>query len=299
VTRLDECVAVMGTDGLDALVLGRDCHVRALTGERRLWLAGTRQFTPAAVVVRSTASVFVPPMTWNPAHLAELLRAVPGLPDAARVGVDGMTPGAHALLGSVLPTATFVDATPLLRTLLRVKTADEIAGIRAAAAVAVDALAAMRSVTNPRATAAARRAAFIERAAAAGVTTPAFEAVTTELTFGGSTWCSSPGPIASAGPVAFRGGVLRDGWEASLARTDRDGREQTPAGWDGAVAACRPGARVGDLPVPHGVGRGIEPLAPDVTLEPGMVVAVEVADAGALRQDVVLVGADGPEVLTA
>ena len=51
----------MRTDGLDVLVLGRECHVRALTGERRLWLAGTRPFTPAAVVVRSTASVFVPP----------------------------------------------------------------------------------------------------------------------------------------------------------------------------------------------------------------------------------------------
>lgn len=298
-TRLDECLAVMRTDGLDALVLGRDCHVRALTGERRLWLAGTRQFTPAAVVVRSTASVFVPPMTWNPAHLAELLRAVPGLRDAARVGVDGMTPGARALLGSVLPTAIFVDGTPLLRRLLRIKTSDEIAGIRAAAAVAVAALTAMRSVADSHAPASARRAAFIERAAAAGVTTPAFEAITVEFGSGGSTWCSSPGPIASTGLVAFRGGVLCDGWEASLARTELDGREQSPAGWDGAVAACRPGARVGDLSIPHGVGRGIEPLGPDVTLEPGMVVAVELVDAVALRQDVVLVGADGPEVLTA
>ena len=58
-------------------------------------------------------------------------------------------------------------------------------------------------------------------------------------------------------------------------------------------------ARVGDLPIPHGVGRGIEPLGPDLTLEPGMVVAVELVDAIALRQDVVLVGADGPELLTA
>ena len=93
--------------------------------------------------------------------------------------------------------------------------------------------------------------------------------------------------------------MLCDGWEASLARTELDGREQTPAGWDGAVAACRPARRVGDLPIPHGVGRGIEPLGPDLTLEPGMVVAVELVDAVALRQDVVLVGADGPEVLTA
>ena len=88
------------------------------------------------------------------------------------------------------------------------------------------------------------------------------------------------------------------GKRASPAPT-ADGREQTPAGWDDAVAACRPGARVGDLPIPHGVGRGIEPLGPDLTLEPGMVVAVELVDAVALRQDVVLVGADGPEVLTA
>jgi len=101
VTRLAECVAAMATDDFDALVLGRDCHVRALTGEPRLWLAGTRQFTPAAVVVRSTASVFVPPTTWNPAHLAELLRAVPGLPDAARVGAD-RTPVRKVNHGSIL-----------------------------------------------------------------------------------------------------------------------------------------------------------------------------------------------------
>ena len=46
----------MRTHDLDALVLGqRTANVRAFTGEAQLWLAGTRRFTPAAVVVGATA----------------------------------------------------------------------------------------------------------------------------------------------------------------------------------------------------------------------------------------------------
>ena len=99
--------------------------------------------------------------------------------------------------------------------------------------------------------------------------------------------------------MVLRGGVLRDGWEASLARTYRAGapderrRDGTP--WS---APCRPGERVGDLFIVNGVGRGREPLDDDVVLEPGMVVAVELDAGRAVREDVVLIGADGPEILT-
>ena len=48
----------------------------------------------------------------------------------------------------------------------------------------------------------------------------------------------------------------------------------------------------------NGVGRGREPLDDDDILEPGMVVAVELDGGRTLREDVVLIGADGPEILT-
>jgi Xaa-Pro aminopeptidase len=283
---------------IDALVLGRDCHARAFTGEARLWLAGTRVFGPAAIVMRSTQTVSVPDMTWNPARLAEMLRAVPGLTEARRIGVDGMGPAAFVLLRSVVPDATFEDATPMLRTLLRVKSEDEIDALRAAARVARDALAEMARALEPGVTPARLRARFARAAGDRGVTTPAFEATATNP--GGSTWMSPrDDPLDLAAPVVLRGGVLRDGWEASLARTSLRGVTLTPAGWDDAVQGCRPGADVARLPITHGVGRGLEPLDPDVRLEAGMVVAVELDAGGVLRQDVVVIGAGAPEVLTA
>jgi Xaa-Pro aminopeptidase len=297
VNRLADCLAELRVDGIDALVLGRDCHVRALTGETRLWLSGTRPFTPAGIVVAATGTMFVPPLTWNPAHVVEQLRGVPGFTDARRIGVDGMTPMADGLLRQVVPDATFVDATPLMRRVVRVKTPEEIDALRAAAAVAVDAFAALRHPAEPHADAIARRAAFAVTAGVHGVTTPSYEAIVAP--WGTSTWFATHEHLRGADHLVLRAGVLRDGWEACLARTDGDARSMRPAGWDDTIDACRPGARVEELPIAHGVGRGIEPLPADLDLEPGMVVAVELADELALRQDVVLVTEGAPEVLTA
>jgi Xaa-Pro aminopeptidase len=296
--RLIDCLAAMERADLDALVLGRDAHVRAITGEVRLWLAGTRPFTPACVVIRTAKSAHVPPIMWNPANLAELLRRLPGFTAARSIGVDGMTPAARSLLASVVPDATLVDATPMLRALLRVKTPDEIEALRAAAAVAVDAFAEMIRGLEPGVTAAQLRGRFAQGAAAYSVTTPAFEAIATPWTR--STWWSTAGPLpVGDAPVVLRGGVLRAGWEASLARTYRGRNEVVPAQWDAVVAACTPGARVGELFITHGVGRGLEVLDDDAVLEPGMVVAVELEAGGVIRQDVALITDDAPEVLTA
>jgi Xaa-Pro dipeptidase len=297
VARLNDCVAAMAPAGFDALVLGRDAHVRTITGEARLWLAGTRPFTPSCIVVRATGAATVPPLTWNPANLAQMLLAIPGFTGARRIGVDGMTPAARSLLQSVVPDASVADATPLLRELVRVKTAGEIDELRAAAAVARDAFAQTAAGLQPGVTTAQLRGRFAEAAAAHGVTTPAFEAVAT--TAFDARWWSTPGPLdVEHASVVLRAGVLRDGWEASLARTYRAGRAVNPPGWDAVVGACRPGERVGDLFIVNGVGRGREPLEEDVVLEPGMVVAVELDAGRALREDVVLIGADGPEILT-
>ncbi len=277
--------------------------MRTVTGEARLWLAGTRPYTPSCVVVRETAAVTVPRLTWNPAILAQMLREIPGLAGAKRIGVDGMTPTARTLLQEVVPNARVVDATSLLHALRRVKTPEEIDELRAAAAVARDAFAQTATGLVSGVTTAQLRGRFAQAAAAHGVTTPAFEAITTY--WGGETWWSPRGgvgtagvPIRTEGHVVLRAGVLRNGWEASLARTYRAGELLTPPEWDECVAACVAGNRVGDVFITNGVGRGYEPLDEDDILEPGMVVAVEVDAGQMLRQDVVLIGTDGPEVLT-
>ena len=279
----------MRTHDLDALVLGRDCHVRAFTGEAKLWLAGTRLFTPAAVVVGATESVYVPPMTWNPAHLIELLRAVPGLSTRDARRRRRHEPGRPRLARvRSRPNATFVDATPDAP---RAAPREDAGGDRGAA---------RRGSRRRRR---ARRDAEHERSGRDRSRAPGRVHRTGGGRRGDDTGVRSHHRRARAldvvldtavrlrrsGRVVFRGGVIRAGWEASLARTATGGRELAPAGWDDIVAGCRPGARVGDLPITHGVGRGVEPLAADVVLEPGMVVAVELEDTSALRQDVVLV----------
>jgi Xaa-Pro aminopeptidase len=294
--RLIECLEAMEEAALDALVLGRDAHVRAVTGEARLWLAGTRPYAANCVVVRSEQSAHVPPIMWNPDRQAELLRSLPGFTSARRIGVDGMTPAARMLLASVVPDAMVVDATPMLCRLLRVKTRTEVSELRAAAAVAVAAFGEARRGLVNGATAAQVVGRFAQAAAAHAVTVPAFEAIVARP--GANSWWSIEGPIMLDAPITLRGGVLRDGWEASLARTYVNGEERVPRHWPSIVAACRPGAQVGELFITHGVGRGIEVLEDDVVLEAGMVVAVELDAGGAIRQDVLLVRDDGPELLT-
>jgi Xaa-Pro aminopeptidase len=294
--RLIECLDAMEAADLDALVLGRDAHVRAVTGEARLWLAGTRAYAVNCVVVRSAQAAHVPPIMWNPEHLAAVLRSLPGFASVRRIGVDGMTPGVRTLLASVVPDAAVVDATPMLRALVRVKTRAEIGELRAAAAVAVEAFDETRRGLVPGATTAQLVGRFAQAAAAHSITVPAFEAIVARPN--GNSWWSVDGPIALDAPITLRGGVLREGWEASLARTYVGREELVPPQWSSVVAACRPGAPVGELFITHGVGRGVEILDDDAVLEAGMVVAVELEAGGAIRQDVLLVRDDGPELLT-
>ena len=118
--RRGRVVAAMDAAGLDVLVLGRRDDVAYATGARTLWTAGTRPFGPACVVVGATQATHllstwdagVPPeipferlfgVTWNPAVMAEALRAVPGLPEARRVGVDAWSPGFARALPRLAP----------------------------------------------------------------------------------------------------------------------------------------------------------------------------------------------------
>ena len=151
------------------------------------------------------------------------------------------------------------------------------------------------------------RGVCAERFASLGVTTPAFEAVAAPIDGGASTWLPPERLLGEGENVALRAGVLRHGWEASLAATyvvgDVSQEQAPPEGWDEVVWLCRPGTRVGQLrdleAVVYGVGRGVEPYDDDLTLEVGMVFALELHRGRRLHQDVLHLSDDGPVILTA
>ena len=145
---------------------------------------------------------------------------------------------------------------------------------RAAAVATARVRARPRSGLQPGVTAAVLRGRFAEAAAAHGVTTPAFEAVATTAFEG--RWWSTPGPIdVEHGIVVLRGGVLRDGWEASLARTYRAGARSTRrAGTRWSARADRANGSATSSSSTASAA-GVEELDQDLLLEPGMVVAVE------------------------
>ena len=143
--------AAMDLAGLDALVLGRRDDVAYATGARALWTAGTRPFGPACVLVAAGGTTHmlspwdagVPPeipfehlfgVTWNPAVMYGALAAVPGLPDARRVGVDAWSRGSTRFLSRL--GAAVVPADDLMRSARAVKMPAEVVRIAAAVSVA-------------------------------------------------------------------------------------------------------------------------------------------------------------------
>ncbi|MBV8160107.1 MAG: aminopeptidase P family N-terminal domain-containing protein [Acidimicrobiia bacterium] len=293
----ERVLAEMARQGVEVLLLGREGNARYVSGARRLFLAGERAFAPGCVVVRATEQVHVLsntdfgipneiphanlyPTSWDPATLAARVAAIPGVSDAQRIGVDGLTP----LFEALLPAAELVDGEALMRAARRLKTTDEVAHIRAAAEVAEAMVAAALDAAANGAPAAAAKAVAMQTMAAQGVTTAAFE----------------PRVARHGDRVTVAVGVLRDGWEADVTRS-------TPQVPNTAIDCCHPGTAVADLPGgPHGVGLGYEVLSPDDVLEPGMVLSIGVAiepakvpspdDYGV--RDTVLVTRDAPEVLT-
>ena len=139
-----------------------------------------------------------------------------------------------------------------------------------------------------------------------GVTTPAFEAVAAPIDGGASTWLPPERLLGAGENVALRAGALRNGWEASLARTyvvaEPSVEQPPPDGWADLIALCRTGTRVGHLrdldAVVYGVGRGVEPYDDDLALEPGMVFALELHRGRRLHQDVLHLTDDGAVTLT-
>jgi Xaa-Pro aminopeptidase len=323
VTR-DDLADAMARHDVDVVLLGREANARAVAGTTRLWLAGTRAFAPGCVVVRSPSSVhvlansddLVPAsfpvenlygITWNPEKLLGTLAAIPGVVTAQRVAVDGMTPMMYTMLAQTMPDAEFVDATPLLTELTAKADPARSGGVRAAAEVVAAGLAAMVDALRPGVRPRTLRGVCAEAFATFGVTTPAFEAVAAPLDASMSTWLPPERILDEHDLVVLRAGALRDGWEASAARTYLVGKHvpqerPAPDEWDAIIGGCRAGVTVGSLrdrgAIVYGVGRGVEPWNDDFVLTDGTTCAVEVAHSDRVRQDVILVTANTPRSLT-
>ena len=182
----------MARQNVDVLLLGREGNARFVSGATRLWLAGTRPFAPGCVVVRETGEVHlmsvtdfgVPdgippsslyPMSWNPVNIMGAVDAIPGVSDARRIGVDGLTPLFEQLFTATFPGAHLADGEAVMRAARRVKSAREIESIRAAVSVAEDALGAAIHALQPGVREVELKGAFEERMCVRGTTTPAYE----------------------------------------------------------------------------------------------------------------------------
>ena len=326
--HLDRVLEAMGERDVDLLLLGREGNARYVSGARRLWLGGTRAFAPGCAVVRETGAVHVLsvtddgipsdipperlyPISWNPMNLLHPVVGAPGVAGARRVGVDGITPLFEQLLTGMLPSAELVDGESLVRSVRRKKSVADVEAIRAAAAVADDAMVATIDALRPGVREIDLMGVFDERMTGHGVTTPAYDAVVSVAEEGAVGAWSTDRVIDDGDLVTISAGVLAHGWEASLARTwpcgeigsaDRASLQTWSEAWSELVDGCRVGARVGQLRSDgidlHGVGASYEVLPDDDVLEPDMVVALELRRAGVLGGDTLLVTERGCEPLT-
>jgi Xaa-Pro dipeptidase len=320
--HLERALDAMADAGVDVLLLGRESNARYVSGADRLSVAGSRAFAPGCVVVRDTGAVHmltitddgippdIPPerfypLSWNPMNILGGITAIPGVAEARRIGVDGMTPMFQQLIDGVLPDAELIDGEALLREVRQAKTDEDIDGIRAAVAITEQALSAVDDAIAPGVTELALKGAFEEAMATHGARTPAFE---------GAFCVGEPGKaprslvtrraVQAGDMVQIRAGVLRDGWEGAIARTRTCGGEnpEPPAAHASTIALAVDGATVGDLRATgatvEGIGIGHEELADEERLEPGIVLWIERWADPVLVGDTVLVGEDSPEVLT-
>jgi Xaa-Pro aminopeptidase len=344
--RRARALAAMEAADIDICVLGREANARYVSGAPRLWTAGSRAFGPGCVLVRATGAVHllstwdqgVPPeiphenlygISFNAQTFLRVLQRVEGAATARRVATDGWTPSSQWLLSSAFPKAEIVDGDALLGQVRAVKTPRELEAIRRSVRVAEHALDAATAAVRPGATARQITAVYMEAMARQGVRSPTSQDVA---------WIASRRqpwlrvgrdvPVTDGDVVAIEAGVVADGYSGELGRTvggdalQRRARELL----ERLVAACRPGARTGDLldayaaagvppppmPVARGLGLGFdrplvthalpqtaaaERLAPGMTMLVGAFVWEEGVGAALLAEPVAITG-DGVEVLS-
>ncbi len=328
--RLDRrrrLLEAMDIHGVDVLVLGRPSEVAFATGARQLWTAGSRTFGPAAIVVGDTGRIHllatsddgVPPelgaddlfgLTWNPANLAKALAEVPGLTKAQLIATTSSTPGFGRFLEAIAPDAEVVDGGPVIAQARTVKSADELACIAEATAVAEAALAAMVDALAPGVSERALLGVYLQRLGELGAPTPPTEGVVCATANKGPVrlrHLATDRPIAHGQMVAFDVSADVAGYEGGLGRTFVAGpRPSEPRGRTGELVercraalastqdACRHGATgaevrraavatgepLPEVPIVVGVGIGVEPpvvaggIGDQAVLQRGMVLAV-------------------------
>lgn len=273
---------------------------------------------------------------WNPMTLVGVLQNINGSDSAWRIGTDALTPTFAKLLPMAFPNAELVDGELAMRAARRVKTREEISALRRALVVAEAALTKGVAESAPGTTEKHLAGVILEAEAAGGVSTPATQDAAW-VTSKDHPWrrAEGDGRVREGDLVALSAGVLADGYVAEVARTVYVG-EPTDAVrslyrrretlWDRLLDACRPGnptsalldvyEQVGEpvpaMPVAHGLGLGFDPpvvspslraTAENDILEEGMVLAVtgyvwEQGIGAVFTRDAVVIGADGPEVLT-
>lgn len=273
---------------------------------------------------------------WNPMTLIGVLQNIKGSDSAWRIGTDALTPTFAKLLPMAFPNAELVDGEQAMRAARRVKTPEEIVALRRALAVAEEGLAKGVAELVPGTTEKRLAGAILEAEAAGGVSTPATQDAAW-ITSKEHPWrrAQGDGRVNEGDLVALSAGVLAEGYVAEVARTVFVG-EPTEAVrslyrrrdelWDRLVDACRAGKPTSALldayeqageplpamPVAHGLGLGFDPpvvstnlraTAEADILEEGMVLAVtgyvwKQGIGAVFTRDAVVIGADGPEVLT-
>lgn len=319
--RRARCLEQMDAHDLDVLVLGREANARFASGARRLWTAGTRPFAPGCVVVRASGDVHVlstwddgmPPeldrahlygTTWNPAILTSEVAAIPGIAHAHRIGVDGMTARAAALLAAVAPHAEVVDGTAAMWAARRHKSADEVECIRHAVAVAEAGIAAAADALRPGVRLRDLTGRYLEAMASQGVTTPLDEGTICVLDGddGAARLLATDRPVAAGDVVVLAGGAVYEGYAGVVGRTHACPGAEPHAHadrWSEVRSSLLDGLRPGSPPPPfpriRHIGLGLEgPIADGDVLEADMTLAI----GNAYGRDTVLVTDDGPELLT-
>src|SRR5947209_10151653 len=272
--RRQRALEQMAAHDLDVLVLGRQANVRYVAGAPQLWVAGTRPFGPACVLVRATGAVHllstwdegVPDdiphenlygISWNPMNTIAALQRIDGAATARRVGTDALSPAFAKLLPTAFPNADLVDGELAMRAARRIKTADEVVALRQAIAVAELGLAAAGSELRPGVSEQLLAAVLLEALAAGGVSTPSNQDVAW-MTSRDHPWrrVDGDGRVKDGNLVAFSAGVLAGGYIGEVGRT-------WPAGvagggtaalyrrwdslWQRLLGACRPGAPADEL----------------------------------------------------
>jgi len=356
--RRERVFDAMSGHGLDACVFGREANVRYVSGARRLWTAGTRPFGPTCLVVAATRTVHLLsfsasfegmpeelqpddmyPLSWNPLNVIERFRKTPGVAEARRLGVDGLTPLFQGLLPQAFTSAELVPADSMMRGIREHKLPAELTCIRTAVAIAESALYETARRVAPGVREKVLQGEYLRRMCELGTSQFAQQGTFTGIGSDGRLrWLTGDGTLDEGQPVALAGGALFAGYEGSLARTwwsgdatvpsaaDREPAERWRELFDRLAARCVPGTTGADLAVAasgeadrdgsemavYSIGIGHEGLVFAPHLHPailarqqlaeGMVVGVRAflrgPRGGYLAEEMIHLGADGPEVLT-